>query len=693
MKRIITFFLIMCVIMSLGLTASAAPFGSYNYAQNNDGTIVSTSAPNAYTPKKVLFANDLGIELNTPEDLFVDDKGNFYIVDSKLDKLYSFDKDWNLRYTLDANKEQSKAGLYIPRGICVLEGLLYVADTGNKRIAIFNAENGEFVREITEIKGDVLTDEFVFKPNKLAVSPNGSIYIVAEAALEGIIEISSEGEFYGYIGSNKTTVSAFELLWRRIFTDAQLSQLSKIVPLEYHNVSLDESSFIYTVTAASDADSRVKRLNPSGDNVLIEGELKVQGDHIYEISPSNFVDIAAGKNGQYFILDSNEGRVFSYDEEGNLLYLFGDSNTNQVGAFADPSALCVNGEEILVLDRGMKSITIYESTEYAALLAKALELYKDGEYEEDYKLWQQVLKTNGNFSLAYEKAGFCQYRMHNYKEAMELFKAAGASEQYSKAFVKYRQEQASANFPIIVLILVLVVGAIAAFIVYRAKKRAKIHILDAFYTPDSDEPFLKKNFKLAYSTMWHPTDNFWNIRFEKRGSAIAAAMFMFIYFLVTLFDRQMRAFLFNSAYGTPMNIGFQFAVVAVPIALLVIANWSITTLLDGKGNMRDIFCVLGYSLLPLIIITPILAVATQFLSLDEAAYVTLIQGIAFLWTFALVVMGIKEVHQYSWAKTIATLLLTIVAVAVILFICLLFFSLLQEIIGFVHSVFKEISMR
>jgi len=88
-----------------------------------------------------------------------------------------------------------------------------------------------------------------------------------------------------------------------------------------------------------------------------------------------------------------------------------------------------------------------------------------------------------------------------------------------------------------------------------------------------------------------------------------------------------------------------------------------------------------------------LAIATQFLSLDEAAYVTLIQGIAFLWTFALVVMGIKEVHQYSWAKTIATLLLTIVAVAVILFICLLFFSLLQEIIGFVHSVFKEISMR
>jgi len=693
MKKIITLFLTLCLIMSTGITVFASPFGSYNYAQNNDGTIVATSAPNAYTPKTVLFATDLGVELNTPEDLFVDNDGNYYIVDSKLDCLYAFNKDWKLRYTLNADRKESKAGLYLPHGICVLDGLLYVADTGNKRIAIFNAENGEFIREISEIKGDVLTDDFVFKPTKLAVSSNGSIYIVAEAALEGIIEISSQGEFYGYIGSNKTTVSAFELLWRRIFSDAQLSKLSKIVPLEYHNVSLDENSFIYTVTAASEAESRVKRLNPSGDNVLIEGKLKVVGDHLYDVAPSNFVDIAAGKNGQYFILDSNEGRIFSYDEEGNLLYLFGDSSTNQVGTFSEPSALCVNGEDILVLDRGTRSVTVYESTQYAELLADALKLYKQGKYKQDYKLWKQVLKTNGNFSLAYEKAGFCQYRMHNYKEAMELFKSAGSSEQYSKAFVKYRQEQASEKFPILVLILVVVIGAIAAFIIYRAKQRAKIHILDAFYTPDSDESFIKKNFKLAYDTMWHPTDNFWNIRFEKRGSIVAAAMFMVIYFLVTLFDRQMKAFLFNSAYGTPMDIGFQIAVVAVPITLLVIANWSITTLLDGKGSMRDIFCVVGYSLLPLIIITPVLAIATQLLSLDEAAYVTLIQGIAFLWTFMLVVIGIKEIHQYSWFKTVVTLILTVVAVAVILFICLLFFSLLQEILGFGHSIVKEVSMR
>lgn len=692
MRKLLIILTVLTLVLSCGLSAAASPFGSYTYTQNNDGSIMETAAPNAYTPTAVYFSSDLGVELNTPEDLFVDEDGNYYIVDSKLDRLYSFDSNLKLRYTIDAERGTDEA-LYMPRGICVLDGLLYVADSGNNRIAIYSAADGKYIRAISEIKGDVLSDEFVFKPNKLAVSPNGSIYVVAEAALEGIIEISSEGEFYGYIGSNKTTVSAFELLWRRIFSKKQLAQISKVVPIEYHNVSLDEHSFILTVTAASEVESRVKRLNPSGDNVLIEGEMKVEGDYWYEISPSNFVDIAGGKNGQYFILDSNEGRVFSYDEEGNLLYLFGDSNTNQVGTFSDPAALCLNGDDVLVLDRGMKSITVYGITEYAELLSEALTLYKNGEYEKDYELWQDILKTNGNFSLAYEKAGYCQYRLHNYKEAMDLFRAAGASEQYSSAFEKYRQEQASENFPFIVIGIVLAVGAIAAFILYRAHQRKKISVMDAFYTPDTDEPFVKKNFKLAYNVMWRPSDNFWNIKFEKRGNVVAATMFMLLYFIVTLFDRQMRAFLFNSNYGTPMNFGYQLAVVALPIALIVISNWSITTLMDGKGNMRDIYCVLGYSLLPLIIIVPCVAVATQFLSLNEAAYVGMVEGIAWLWTFMLVMIGIKEVHQYSWAKTVATLLLTIVAVAVILFICMLFFSLLQEIIGFVHSIIKEISMR
>ena len=675
----------------LSITVGAVPFESYMYNSEN-GKEYEVSAPNAVIPSAVLSAENLGVDLNTPEDLFVDGDSNYYIVDSKLDTLYSFDKNWKLRYTIGSDREGEEK-LYMPHGISVLDGLLYIADTGNSRIAVYSAADGKYIRSISEITGDILTEDFVFKPNKLAVSPNGSIYVVAEAALEGIIEISSDGKFYGYIGSNKTTVSAFELLWRRIFTEEQLSQISKVVPLECHNIALDEDNFILTVTAASEIDSKVKRLNPSGENVLIEDSSAIEGDYLYDETPSNFVDIAGGKNGQYFILDSTKGHVFAYDETGNLLYIFGDKNTNQMGAFLDPAAICVNGSEFLILDRGAKSITVYTETEYSKLLSKALRLYDEGKYEEDYELWIEVMKYNGNFHLAYKKAGYCQYRMKNYKAAMELFSAANAKNEYSNAFAKYRQQKASDNFVFIVIGVFAVAALIAVFVTLRIKKRKKINILDAFYMPDSDEPFIKKNFKLAYHTMFRPSDNFWNIKFEKRGSVVAAAMFIILYFIVTLFDRQMRAFLFNASYGKPMNLAYQFALVALPVAMLVISNWSITTLMDGKGTMRDIFCVIGYSLLPLIMITPCVAVATRMFTLNELVYVNIIQGIAYGWSFLLIIIGIKEIHQFSWAKTFATLAITVVAAAIIIFICMLFFSLLQEIIGFGNSVYKEISMR
>lgn len=691
MKKGIFCFCSAVLLLLGGLPAGAAPFGSYSYAAGTGG-VQEIAVPNAYLPERSLSATDLGVNLRSPEDLYCDAQGNFYIVDSKLDTLYAFDSSWNLRYAIDRTALE-EAQLYMPTGICELDGLLYVADKGNRRIAIYQAEDGRYVRSISELRGTVLADDFVFSPKKLAVSENGSIYVVADSALEGIIEISYDGEFYGYIGSNKTTVSAFELLWRRIFTEEQLSQITRVVPVEYYNITLDSQGLIYTVTAASEVDTRVKRLNPSGDDILIQGDLKVEGDYLYDTTPSNFVDVAAGDNGEYFLLDSTEGRVFAYDEEGNLLYLFGDSGTNQLGSFTDPVALEITDGRALVLDRGACSVTLFERTDYARLLTAAQGTYRDGEYEESYDQWTQVLRLNGNFRLAYQKAGYCRYRMHDYESAMELFRAGQASDQYSQAFEKYRQDWISRYFPWLVLGLAAAVGGIAFLVVRRARRRARQSIVDTYYVADTSEPFFRKNFKLAYRTMFHPVDSFWNIRFEKRGSIAAATFFIFLLFLVLIFDRQMRGFLFNPHYGTYLDLGYQLRLVVVLVALPLLSNWSVTTLMDGKGSMRDIYCVIGYSLLPVIIILPITAVITRVLTLNELAYVYMADGLAYGWTLLLAMVGIKEIHQYSWAKTIATLLLTVVAAAIILFICLLFFSLLQEILGFVYSIQKEISLR
>ena len=86
-------------------------------------------------------------------------------------------------------------------------------------------------------------------------------------------------------------------------------------------------------------------MSPGGLDTLIRaGKLKIVGDVKYAADmdpytgPSTLVDIVIRENGIYSVLDSKRGRVFTYDNYGNLLYVFGGPGGHQ-GMFNRPSAI------------------------------------------------------------------------------------------------------------------------------------------------------------------------------------------------------------------------------------------------------------------------------------------------------------------------------------------------------------------
>lgn len=197
----------------------------------------------------------------------------------------------------------------------------------------------------------------------------------------------------------------------------------------------------------------------------------------------------------------------------------------------------------------------------------------------------------------------------------------------------------------------------------------------------------------ALRTMIHPIDCFWEMKYNKQGSLWKAIGLAVLFFLVLIFDRQVRAFPFNASYNTPLDLGYQLRMFLIPAALFCLGNWTITTLMDGKGTMRDIFLVLAYALVPVILIRVPTAVLSNLLTLNEAAYLQIIDYAAIAWAAVLLFVGIMTVHQYSFMKTVATLFLTVCSALIIVFVCLLLFSLLQELIGFLYSVYREITLR
>ena len=95
--------------------------------------------------------------------------------------------------------------------------------------------------------------------------------------------------------------------------------------------------------------------------------------------------------------------------------------------------------------------------------------------------------------------------------------------------------------------------------------------------------------------------------------------------------------------------------------------------------------------LPLLIILS--TAVSNFLTANESAVITLINTIAFIWVGILLFFGVMVTHGYSFGKNVATILFTIIAMAFIMFLAVLFSSLMTKIVSFVYSIAEEINYR
>ena len=199
--------------------------------------------------------------------------------------------------------------------------------------------------------------------------------------------------------------------------------------------------------------------------------------------------------------------------------------------------------------------------------------------------------------------------------------------------------------------------------------------------------------KQALHILRHPIYGVWDMKREKTGRYWRGFILILLTIAAVIFNRQMRAFVFNSYYNVPLNIIKESALVVIPVVLFSLANWAVTTLAEGKGSFKDIFLVTCHSLMPLIIFQTVTPIISHFMTLNELVYLQMIDAVGYGWMLLMLVLGIQEIHEYSMGKMIKTTILTIIGAAIIVFIALLFFGLLQELGSFIYSVYREFSLR
>ena len=184
--------------------------------------------------------------------------------------------------------------------------------------------------------------------------------------------------------------------------------------------------------------------------------------------------------------------------------------------------------------------------------------------------------------------------------------------------------------------------------------------------------------KYAKYVLFHPFDGFWDLTHEKRGSIGAATTYLALYLITQVVQLMFTNFQFINAPIQYINVFEQMASNLLPFLILCLANWSMTTLFDGKGRFSDIYVAMCYALVPYTLIQLPLVFVSNIISFDEAAFYSVLSSFSGIWCIFLIFVGLMQVHDYSPGKTLIFLVVTVVGALIIIFLLLVFFSLLGD---------------
>ena len=100
-----------------------------------------------------------------------------------------------------------------------------------------------------------------------------------------------------------------------------------------------------------------------------------------------------------------------------------------------------------------------------------------------------------------------------------------------------------------------------------------------------------------------------------------------------------------------------------------------------------------YGLTPYPLIQFPLILFSNVVTVDEAEFYSVVSVISLVWAALLILSAMSQIHEYKMSKTILFTIATGFAMLVMIFILLLFFSMISQGVAYFISVAKEILFR
>ena len=671
------------------------PYECYTYwtDTSSEGSRKAVESKPLYKVNQTINVSDMGVSnIASISDIY-SRNGKTYLLDSALPSIFVFYKNYKISYKISNLTDENGQSVSFSgsTGIYVTENEdIYICGTEAKKVWISDS-SGNIKRVLTLPDSDIIPDNYSFSPIRCAVDSRGYTYVLCDGSYYGALLYSPSGEFISFYGANQVKSSAKQVvsrIWNKLFmNDVKKSASVRALPFQFTDLDIGTNNFIYTATGGTGSDSSgsVKILNPGGLNVM-------------DTSLSNFGDIDSVKTGEnkwvlqdlselaadgdfIYILDKGHGKIFLYDINANLLGVFGGGFTKgtQVGVSAVPMAITLNGEDVLICDKANKTVTIYEITEYGRLVKEAQSLTLHSKYTEAKPLWEEISRQDQNSQLAYRGLAKAAYREGNSKEAMRLAKIGADRSTYAEAFKTARNEFLKDNFIFLsFLILIVIAGIVVITLILKKKSISLIR---------------SQSLKHMLGTVFHPFASFAEVKDKGKGSVVIGTVLVAVYYASEILKSTKSGFIYNYYDTSSFNSLFVLVKTVGIVLLWTVTNWAVSTLFGGIGRIREIYIVTTYSIMPLIISNLLYVLFTSVMLPTESGFLNMMVFLFYCLMVFIMIAGLIKIHDFSFGRIIGTCALTIIGIAVEIFLLFLVGLLIQQTFGFVVTLIYEMIYR
>ncbi len=670
------FFAVVVLVTGVGATSVSAETPYKTYTVDGYGAVNETQT--AYLAYTTL--TKFGEEaFASPSDFCVTNDGEIYVADTGNARILVGDIEGNLI------KIVGEGVLSDPRGVYVTEESkdIYVCDYSLKEVIVFNSD-GEVIAEYGKPDNPLYGDSLDFLPLKIAVNETGTMFIICDANTNGIVEISPTdgGTFLGYYGTNTTSTDLRTIILRAVLTDAQRATMQVNTPATPDNLAIDSRGLVYTVTRG-ETNTTLKKLNIAGTNLF--GSMEYYSELPAGVAPGNYDNT--------YVVDAN-GYIFEFNKEGDLLFVFGgkDDATNRIGLSTTVVGIDVDTSDfVYIMDSEKAQIQVYEPSEFTILLHEALALYSNGRYTESKEPLAEVLEMNSMFMYANQAMGRAYYQEENYTQALKYAKLANDKDGYTDAYWEVRNTWLKKNLVTAVLVIV------AIFIIWEILKavdrRKGIYNVPRNLWARAKKNKIFGNFTYSWYFMRHPIDGSYGIAREGRASWIAPSIIAVLFTVEFVINKYMCGFLQKTVREGRYEIGKDILYIVVILAAVTICNYLVCTITEGEASIKKIYTYFCYSLLPYVIFTPVNFALSHVLTSNEQFLITMLNILIYAWIVILVVIGIKEVNNYSMGDGFKIIFLTIFTILIGALLIFIIYVLWQQVFEFISAIYGEVVYR